>query len=362
MSDLTSQLEKIIMACAFLSWVDHLLAVARASLAKDCYLAVTAIFQTWLQWFKTAESGVEWLELANVERECCQFYEQYKGEEWVCPFDVHFALVNPSLEFLIDDLTAGMTVSAPAVTSASNTTKHPVGALVVARREKWSKGHGGKERVNCGNITEEGPSTPKAVAGSIARGLAILPRLVTTPRGKEEGKGKSKAQEEDDKDIEEQIEERFSDKRLVTLFHWQKVLMVVDTGLGAGVVLMKAKGKVTVLLEKRQEFKCTQGADVEMRKMTPLVTVAEVECKASDIEVESKEFKAAPVAIEEEKNKVAKGTKVQQRGTWRNMPLCQVGNDKLEWLSKDLAWLMLLTPVTSLADFNERVAEVEQRF
>ncbi|KAG5732782.1 hypothetical protein E4T56_gene2813 [Termitomyces sp. T112] len=77
----------------------------------------------WLQWFKTAGSGVEWPELANVKKECCQLYEQYKGEEWVCPFDVHFAPVNPSLEFLLDDLMVEMTVSAPAVTSASDTTK-----------------------------------------------------------------------------------------------------------------------------------------------------------------------------------------------------------------------------------------------
>ncbi|KAG5351087.1 hypothetical protein C0989_008024 [Termitomyces sp. Mn162] len=182
MSDLASQFKKIIMACTFLDQVDCLLTVACASLAKDPYLVVTAIFQTWLQWFKTAGSGVEWLELANIERECCQLYEQYKREEWVHPFDVHFALVNPSLEFLIDDLTVGMMVSALAVASASDTTK-------------------------------------------------------------------------------EQIKETFSDKCLATLIYWQKALMVVDTGLGAGVVLMKAKGKVTVLLEKQQEFKCMQGVE-----------------------------------------------------------------------------------------------------
>ncbi|KAG5346211.1 hypothetical protein C0989_000954, partial [Termitomyces sp. Mn162] len=90
MSDLASQFEKITMAHAFLDWVDRLLAVARALLAKDPRLAVTAIFQTWLQWFKTSGSGVEWPELATVEKECCQLYEKYKGEEWVRPFDVHF--------------------------------------------------------------------------------------------------------------------------------------------------------------------------------------------------------------------------------------------------------------------------------
>ncbi|KAG5349135.1 hypothetical protein C0989_005679 [Termitomyces sp. Mn162] len=157
--------------------------MACAFLAKDPHLVVTAIFQTWLQWFKTVGSGVEWLELATVKRECCQLYEQYRGEEW--------APINPSLEFLMDNLTVGMTVSAPAVASTSDTAKHPVGALVVAREEGWSKGHGGKEVANHGDIQEVGPLTPKAVASGIARRLATLPQLVTTLRSK--GKGKAKA-------------------------------------------------------------------------------------------------------------------------------------------------------------------------
>ncbi|KAG5348994.1 hypothetical protein C0989_006661 [Termitomyces sp. Mn162] len=96
--------------------------------------------------------------------------------------------------------------------------------------------------------------------------------------------------------------------------------------------------------------------DVEMRETTLLATVAEVECKASDMEVEGEEeFEAAPVTIEEEKDEVAEGTK----RTWSDMPLCQVGNNELEWLGKDLAWPTLLTPVTSLADFDERAAGVE---
>ncbi|KNZ78080.1 hypothetical protein J132_02270 [Termitomyces sp. J132] len=286
MSNLASQFEKTMMAHAFLECVDQLLAMARASLVKDPRLAVTAIFQTWLQWFKTAGSGVEWPELATVEKECRQLYEQYKGEEWVHPFDVP---VDPSLEFLMDNLTAGMTVSAPAVASASNTAKHPVGALAVVRGEGWSKGRGDNEAANCGDIQEHpvgalavvrgegwskgrgdneaancgdiqevGPSTPKAVAGGVARGLVTSPRLATTPRSK--GKGKGKAQEEEDEDIEDQIEEMFTNKCLVTLLHWQKALMVVDTGLGARVKLEKAKGKVMVLLEKQQEYKHMQGA------------------------------------------------------------------------------------------------------
>ncbi|KAG5349266.1 hypothetical protein C0989_004910 [Termitomyces sp. Mn162] len=258
MSNLASQFEKTMMAHAFLEHVDRLLAVARASLVKDPHLAVTAIFQTWLQWFKTVGSGVEWPELATVEKECCQLYEQYKGEEWVHPFDVHFAPVNPSLEFLMDDLTVGMTVSALAVASASDTAKHLVGVLAVARGEGRSEGCGDNEAVNCGDIQEAGPLTPKAAAGSVARRLATSPRLATTPRSK--GKGKGKAQDKEDEDIEDQIEEMFTDKHLAALLCWQKALMVVDTGLGARVKLEKAKGKVMVLLEKQQEYKHTQGA------------------------------------------------------------------------------------------------------
>ncbi|KAG5717881.1 hypothetical protein E4T56_gene1440 [Termitomyces sp. T112] len=258
MSNLASQFEKTMMAHAFLERVDRLLTVARASLVKDLRLAVTAIFQTWLQWFKTAGSGVEWPELATVKRECCQLYEWYKGEEWVRPFDVHFAPVDPSLEFLMDDLTVGMTVSAPVVASASNTAKHPVGALAVVRGEGWNEGRGDNEAANCGDIQEAGPSTPKAAAGGVARGLATSPRLVTTLRSKR--KGKAKAWEEEDEDIEDDIEETFTDKHLAMLLRWRKASMVVDTGLGAGVKLERAKGKVTVSLEKRQEYKRTQGA------------------------------------------------------------------------------------------------------
>ncbi|KAG5348749.1 hypothetical protein C0989_008492 [Termitomyces sp. Mn162] len=356
--------------------------MARASLAKDPRLVVTAIFQMWLQWFKTTGSGVEWPELATVEKECCQLYEQYKGEEWVCPFDVHFAPVNPSLEFLMDDLTVGMTVSAPAVASASDTAKvcqlfeelspndqfffqHPVGALAVVRGEGRSKDRGDNEVANHGDIQEVGPLTPKAAAGGVARGLATSPRLATTPRSK--GKGKGKAWKEEDEDIEDHIEETFTNKRLATLLRWQKASMVADTGLGAGVKLEKAKGKVTVLLEKRQEYKRMQGAegavvgggggakvksrevvesdkddndsdgnmplawkraaspasvaseegegDVEMRETTPLVMVAEVEQEASNMEVEGEEeLEAVPATAEEDKEEErAEEAKVRQR-------------------------------------------------
>ncbi|KNZ76067.1 hypothetical protein J132_00343 [Termitomyces sp. J132] len=343
MSDLASQFEKTMMAHAFLERVDQLLTIACAFLVKDPCLAVTAIFQMWLQWFKTTGSGVEWLELATVKKECHQLYEQYQGEEWVRPFDVHFAPVNSFLEFLMDDLMAGMMVSAPAVASASDTAKHPVGALAVVR----------------GEGRKAGPSTPKAAAGGVARGLAMLPQLVTTPRSK--GKGKAKARDEEDEDIE------------------RKASTVVDTGLGAGVKLEKAKSKVTVLLAKQQEYKCMQGAcnncwayndlegcceegegDVEMRETTPLAIVAEVEQEASNMEVEGEEeFEATPAAIEEdEEEEWAK----EVEGIWSDTLLRQVGDDELEWLGKDLGWPTPLMSVALLADFDERAAGVEQQF
>ncbi|KAH0589263.1 hypothetical protein H2248_005025, partial [Termitomyces sp. 'cryptogamus'] len=67
---------------------------------------------------------------------------------------------------------------------------HLLDVLVVVRDEGWSESHGGKERVNHGDIMEPGPSTPKVVAGSIAKELAMNPRS--------KGKGKGKAREEED--------------------------------------------------------------------------------------------------------------------------------------------------------------------
>ncbi|KNZ76914.1 hypothetical protein J132_10860 [Termitomyces sp. J132] len=299
MANLASQLEKITMAHTFLNWVDCLLT-------------------TWLQWFKTVGSGVEWLELATVKKECHQLYEQYKGEEWVCLFDVHFAPVDPSLEFLMDDLTAGMTLFEDLRPNDQFFFQHPIGVLAVARGEEQSEGH----------------------------------------------KGKGKAQEEESEDIEEQIEETFTDKHLAILLHWQKALTVVNMGLEAGVVLKKAKEKVTVSLEKRQEYKHMQGVcnncwadndpegcckegkgDVEMRETTPLAAVAEAEQEVSNMEVKGEEeFEAAPVTIEEDKEE-DKGVK-EVVGTWSDMPLCQVSDNELEWL----------------VDFNERAAGMEQWF
>ncbi|KNZ71519.1 hypothetical protein J132_09181 [Termitomyces sp. J132] len=101
--------------------------------------------------------------------------------------------------------------------------------------------------------------------------------------------------------------------------------------------------------------------DMEMREMTPLATVAEVEREVSDMEVKGKEEQeAATVAIEEDKGE-DKGAK-EAKGTWSNMPLHQVGDDELEWLGENLAWLMPLTLAASLSDFDKRAAGVEWRF
>ncbi|KAG5348696.1 hypothetical protein C0989_008878 [Termitomyces sp. Mn162] len=88
--------------------------------------------------------------------------------------------------------------------------------------------------------------------------------------------------------------------------------------------------------------------------------VAEVEWEASNMEVEGKEeLKAVPATAEEDKEE-ERAEEVE--GTWSNMPLCQVGDDKLEWLGKDLGWPMPLMSVASLVDFDERVVGVEQWF
>ncbi|KAG5723257.1 hypothetical protein E4T56_gene252 [Termitomyces sp. T112] len=100
--------------------------------------------------------------------------------------------------------------------------------------------------------------------------------------------------------------------------------------------------------------------DVEMREMTPLAMVAEVEQEASDMEVESKEeFEAAPATIKEDKEE-ERAKEVEE--TWSDTPLRQVGDNKLEWLGEDLGWLTPLMSVASLADSDKRVAGVEWQF
>ncbi|KAG5330777.1 hypothetical protein C0989_008568 [Termitomyces sp. Mn162] len=88
--------------------------------------------------------------------------------------------------------------------------------------------------------------------------------------------------------------------------------------------------------------------------------VAEVEQEASNMEVKGKEELEAVPAVAGEDKEEERAEEVE--GTWSNTPLCQVGNDKLKWLGKDLGWPTLLTSAASLADFDKRVAGVEQRF
>ncbi|KAG5349774.1 hypothetical protein C0989_001958 [Termitomyces sp. Mn162] len=75
---------------------------------------------------------------------------------------------------------------------------HPPCKLVVMMEVEHSKGYGGEDCANCGDIGEAGPSTPRHVAGSIAKGFATLPRAATTLKGK--GKGKVKAREEEEEE------------------------------------------------------------------------------------------------------------------------------------------------------------------
>ncbi|KAG5730008.1 hypothetical protein E4T56_gene20167 [Termitomyces sp. T112] len=157
----------------------------------------------------------------------------------------------------MEDLVAGMTVSAGNIASASKLAKHPPCALMVMMGVEQSKGCESKGSINQGDIGEAGPSTPKGGVGSIAKGLVTLPGVVTTPKSK--GKEKGKAREEEEEEFEEPIEDNFTDKHLAVLLCWQKVLMVVDMGMGAGVVLEKAKGKSTALLAKQQALVQEQG-------------------------------------------------------------------------------------------------------
>ncbi|KAH0587142.1 hypothetical protein H2248_005957 [Termitomyces sp. 'cryptogamus'] len=98
--------------------------------------------------------------------------------------------------------------------------------------------------MNQRDIGEAGPSTPKHAAGSVAKRLAMLPRVATTPKGKGKGKGKAREEEEEEEFIE-LIQDTFTNKYLVSLLCWQKALTVVDISMGAGVVLKRAKGKTT---------------------------------------------------------------------------------------------------------------------
>ncbi|KNZ80006.1 hypothetical protein J132_08006 [Termitomyces sp. J132] len=100
-----------------------------------------------------------------------------------------------------------------------------------------------------------------------------------------------------------------------------------------------------------------EEGDVEMREMTPLAMIAEVEWEASNMEVKGEEeLKVVPVATEEDKEEES-AEEVKS-----DTPLRQVGNDKLEWLGKDLGWPTPLMSAALLADFDKRVAGVERQF
>ncbi|KNZ72631.1 hypothetical protein J132_02224 [Termitomyces sp. J132] len=92
------------------------------------------------------------------------------------------------------------------------------------------------------------------------------------------------------------------------------------------------------------------GGDVEMRETTPLVTVAEVEREASNMEVKGKEELEAVPAMAEADKEEERAEEVK------------VGDDELEWLGEDLGWPTPLMSVASLVDFDKRVAGVERRF
>ncbi|KAG5336751.1 hypothetical protein C0989_011939 [Termitomyces sp. Mn162] len=97
------------------------------------------------------------------------------------------------------------------------------------------------------------------------------------------------------------------------------------------------------------------GEDTEMRETTLLATVTKVEQEASDMEVKGEEVKVVPVTAEEEEQAE------EVEGNWSDTPLHQVGDDKLEWLAKDLSWPTLLMAAVSLMDFDERVAGVKRQ-
>ncbi|KAG5350739.1 hypothetical protein C0989_009458 [Termitomyces sp. Mn162] len=247
------------------------------------------------------------------------------------------------------------------------------------------------------DIGEAGLSTPKHAAGSIAKGLATLPRVTTTPKSK--GKGKSKAREEEEEEIKELAEDSFTDKCLAALLHWQKALTVVDMGIGARVVLEKVKGKSMVLLAKQQAFSVTtagprmtqKAADTQLGPNPAIAATVQgrAACTAGSHQgvlaeslprglqqspasvtstkqprtVASEEEKKETENVEmREKTPLVTIAEVEPAGTWSSTPLQQVNNNKLEWLGEDLAWPTLLMSAMLLWRYNKRVAGVERQF
>ncbi|KAG5733192.1 hypothetical protein E4T56_gene6602 [Termitomyces sp. T112] len=109
----------------------------------------------------------------------------------------------------------------------------------------------GEVSTNQGDIEEAGPSTSRHVAGSIAKGLMMLPRVATTKRM---AKGRPESRR-----WMRSLRNRFKTCLLTNV--WYGCRSSVEEGEeGAGVVLKKVKRKTTVLLEERQAFKERQGA------------------------------------------------------------------------------------------------------
>ncbi|KAG5334053.1 hypothetical protein C0989_004482, partial [Termitomyces sp. Mn162] len=106
------------------------------------------------------------------------------------------------------------------------------------------------------------------------------------------------------------------------------VLLACKQLASATLVAMTKQQKMVASKEREEEQE-----DVEMRKMTLLATVAEVEPVVSRGEIEDE-----GEAIEVEKDEESKDEdRVQQWGAWSSMPLQQVSNNKLEWLEENLA-------------------------
>ncbi|KAG5723403.1 hypothetical protein E4T56_gene14124 [Termitomyces sp. T112] len=91
--------------------------------------------------------------------------------------------------------------------------QHPPHGLVMRIGAECSKGCGDDVSMNQRDIGEAGPSTPKHAAGSVAKRLAMLPRVATTPKGKGKGKGKAREEEEEEEFIE-LIQDTFTNKYL----------------------------------------------------------------------------------------------------------------------------------------------------
>ncbi|KAG5350640.1 hypothetical protein C0989_010000 [Termitomyces sp. Mn162] len=257
-----------------------------------------------------------------------------------------------------------------------------------------SEGCGSIVSANQGDIREAEPSTPKHVAGSIAKGLAMLPRVATTPKSKEKGKGKAREEEEEEQ-FGELVEDSFTNKHLCDNC-WAEndpegcwyptgaqLSYCCDSTSGSlglagvgvhGVAVGVGKEGQAYLGQAFQlapaniagwvnSWRHKEGEketeDVEMREKTPLATIAEVEPAFSRGEVGKKEMEVEAI----NKNEEGKDEeRIRQREAWSSTLLQQVGYDELEWLGEDLAWLTLLMLAILLLGYNKRVAGVEWQF